>query len=99
MSEFTKSALEGSLLSVVVYNDNVKSGMSLQGLREVLSDDLSRSEIEYFYNNFEIVHTTGYDNSGIDITEFADSGYQGMLVKRKGSDDDGSVANFGSSAG
>ncbi|TDT41448.1 hypothetical protein DES49_1535 [Halospina denitrificans] len=86
MSEFTKSAFEASLLSVVVYNDQISETSDSDDLIERLSGSLSETEINYFIDNFEIVSTSpNFEGSELD-----DSGYQGMLVKRKGSDDDGS---------
>jgi len=94
MSDFTQSAFEGSLLSAIVYNDQIEARMNDDAFRNALADELSEAEIDYFLGNFEIVDTTDFTRDWYDLHELADSGYQGMLVKRKGSDDNGEPDEF-----
>ena len=94
MSNFTKTSFEGSLLSSIVYNDEIGPESEDNQIFNALNNEWTDVEIQYFLDNFEIISTADFDESLSSIPEYADSGYQGMLVKRKGSDEGGEAGEF-----
>jgi hypothetical protein len=60
MPDFTRSSFEGSLLSSIVYSDEIEPGMTGIQFRNALAEELSDAEIQYFLDNFKIVDTTDF---------------------------------------